>query len=235
MAKAEIVKIENYQDAVQQSSDLETQARALQIVNQVTYNQAAEWLKVSAALVKAIKKHHEEPKAKAKAAHQAICDAERRALEPHEIIRKLLAPKIAEWDRKQKEIERKLQQERERLLKEQEENSRLQLADHAQQMGASAETVDLILETPQPVPVAPKMETYQRASGVTVMEAKFVGRVTDSMKLLQAILERKAPTTFIKWSATEINAWANATKGTANLPGLEAVPEQSNIQIRGNK
>lgn len=224
MAKAEIVKIENYQDAVQQSSDLETQARALQIVNQVTYNQAAEWLKVSAALVKAIKKHHEEPKAKAKAAHQAICDAERRALEPHEIIRKLLAPKIAEWDRKQKEIERKLQQERERLLKEQEENSRLQLADHAQQMGASAETVDLILETPQPVPVAPKMETYQRASGVT-----------DSMKLLQAILERKAPTTFIKWSATEINAWANATKGTANLPGLEAVPEQSNIQIRGNK
>jgi hypothetical protein len=233
MAKAEIVKIENYQDALQQTDSLETQAQALVIVNQASYDQAAEWLKVSAALVKAIKKHHEEPKAKAKAAHQAICDAEKRALAPHEKIRALLSPKIAEWDRKQKEIERQLQQQRERLLKQQEEEARLQLADHAHQMGASPETVDMILETPQPVPVAPKMETYQRQAGVTVMQEKFVGGVTDSMALLRAVLDGRAPTTFVKWSATEINAWANATKGTANLPGLEAVPEQSNIQVRG--
>jgi len=233
MAKAEIVKVENYQDALQQTTDLKTQAEQLQIVNQVTYDQAAEWLKVSAALVKAIKLHHAEPKAKAKAAHQAICDAEKKALRPHEIIRSVLAPKIAAWDKQQKEIEEKLRREKERLLKEQEENARLQLADHAQKMGANEETVDMILETPQPVPAVPKMQTYQRSTGVTVMQARYVGKITDSRKLMQAILDGKAPTTFVKWSATEINNWAMATKGTANLPGLEAVPEQNNVQVRG--
>lgn len=81
-------------------------AKAIKIVDQASYDVAAEKFKGVAQLEKEIIAHHKPMKEAAHKAHRTVCDKEKELLEPVQEAKRALSRKIGGWDTEQQRIQR---------------------------------------------------------------------------------------------------------------------------------
>lgn len=153
----------------QKALSLPEQARAVRIIDQLSYERAGSLLLDVAAMRKEITEYHRPFKEKAFEAHRAICEAEKRMLAPiteaEQTLRTSVSAYTAEQRRKDEEARRAAalaaQREAEEAsrkaalaLQEQQrkdEAAKMAAALKAEKSGATPETVTAILEQPPTV------------------------------------------------------------------------------------
>lgn len=201
-------------------------ARAIKILDQMSYNAAASLKLGLMDLRKQIVEHHLEPKRKAFETHKAIVAAEKRILDPVTEAEGIINRSLAVWEREQEakrlEAERKAREEKAKL----EEELRLQAATEAEKEGASEEVVGEILDTPIPLPDPVIQPTYQRVAGAAPRQKNWRAEVTDIKALCRAVANGTASANLVEPNSVALNQMARAMKSTMNIPGVRAVQDQ---------
>lgn len=184
MSAAELRSVEVVQV---QTKALSLRDRAVSIIvkDQETHDVAAELYLGLTALEKEINAVHDPAISASHAAHKAALAAKAKSADPVAEAKKIIKPKIMDWEAEQErirqELERKAREEAQRKADEEariareaaeaearriaaeDEAARLALAQQAEESGATAEQVNEILETPvldvpEPAPyVAPQI------------------------------------------------------------------------------
>lgn len=94
-------------------------------------------------------------------------------------------------------------------------------ADRARK--AQAKAAEKAKEVEEKIGVAPPVAAVQnkaKVAGVTYQD-NWKGRIVDKKELLAAILKEKAPLNWVEFNFSEINRFANSTKGQISVPGVE--------------
>jgi hypothetical protein len=189
--------------------DLETraltlpgQAKALKIVDQQSYQTAAERLLAVAELRREIVEHHAPMKRKAHEAWQAIISAEKKLLDPVAEAERILKAGIATY-----EAERRAEEQREREL------------EQAEAEGADAVEVAAMIAAPLPLVAPPAPPMFQAARGITTA-VNWKGQVTSLEALVKAIAAGQASVNLVQPNESAINQLARATRGSLQVPGI---------------
>jgi hypothetical protein len=196
-------------------------ARAIVIVDQLTYDIAAELIRSIAGLEHQIIDHHKPVKEAAWAAHKAAVAAEKRLLDPLTIAKGIIKSAIGKWEQDQARIRAEAQRIADETARKIEEEARVNLAIQAEQMGATEATTAEIMAKPLPMaaPVVPP--AFNRAAGVSA-------RKVWKWKLAN---ESLVPRFFMSIDESKINKVVASLGPNANIPGIE-VFEQTNITVR---
>jgi hypothetical protein len=208
----------------QKASALVTQAKALKIVDQQTYELASEHLLGVVDLRHEIEQHHGPLKRAAHQAWQAIINAEKRLLTPVELAEHTYKTKIAEFEAEQRRIEAEArclaEAEARRLAEEQRERE----LEQAEAEGADAEEIESMINAPLVV-APPRVEpAFQQAKGVTVA-ANWRGEVTSFEMLVRAVAAGKASIGLLLPNTVAINQLARAVRNTLAIPGIRFFSE----------
>jgi len=249
MSAAELNEINEEETAIakatQDSVSLLGQVQALVVTDQQTHDLAVDLYKASLSLEKAVH-----------GAHDPVCDhwhklwkgaCANRQVDLDKVVeaKKLAKDKYDTWEleqerirqeeerRKQEEALRKQREteeaERQRLAKLEEEE-RLRLAANAEELGATAEQVNDILEgpisipeveayvPPEPPPLPTVAPTFKKAAGVSARWAYSV-RVTDLIALIKAAAVSPHLAGFLQPNESALNAIARSQKDAFSLPG----------------
>lgn len=201
----------------QKALSLPEQAKAVRITDSVSYSQAAELLKGIVAVRKEITEHHAPLKLKAHEAHKAICDAEKKLLEPIATAEQTIKAAIGGYDMQQ----RRLQEQAEREAREKFEAEQAEMIEaaavEAESQGASAEEVKAIIEQPLIIPrLARRVET--KPAGISTSYT-YSAQVVNMRELCRAIADGKAASTLLTPNATALNQLARAMEEQFNIPG----------------
>lgn len=236
------------------------QARALQIVDQSSYMQAAEMLKGIKALRKEINATFDPIIGKAFEAHKMAVaqkkNAETPLVEAENILKRSVVSFEAEQERIRREAERRAREEAARMERERQEQIRraeeearqraeeekLAAAVEAEAEGAPAEDVEAILDAPVHVapvvvftppivtPVVP--QTFERAAGVSKPRENWSAVVDDPLALIRYVAEHPDCIEFLTPNMPALNAQARSKKLGMSIPGVRAVNNPS-INVGG--
>jgi hypothetical protein len=215
----------------QQALSWPERAKQALIKDQASYDYAASLRIDIASLEREIVDYHKPLKKAADEAHKAICKAENRLLEPLKQAKVILNLEIAAWTQAQERIRFEAERKAQELAHKQEEEARLALAMQAEEMGATEETAQEILETPLAMPAVVVQPTFNKLAGVSTSQ-RWRAEVVDLKALCRAVIEGKASIELIQPNTTALNTLARAMKGTLNIPGVKAVPETAVIVRR---
>lgn len=198
-------------------------ARAVKIVDQVSYDLATGMLGDVVALRKSIVDDFAEPKKKAFEAHRAVVAQETRYLQPlqeaEQILKRSIGDFAAEQERLRRAEEERLKQEA--IKREQEE--RLAAAVDAEQSGATAEEVEAVLEVPAFTAAAVIAQpTYSKAQGVSTREV-WSAQVVNVRMLCRAVADGVIAENVITPNMTALNGLARSLKSGFQVPGVKAV------------
>lgn len=197
---------------VAQTNSEKSRADALVVADQAGYNAAGEFLKGLKGLEKQVKETFEEPKSAAKKAHTAICDAEKKHLEPIQAAHKVVSDKMVTWykaeEDKREAEERRLQEE----ARQREEQERLDRAAKLESQG-KVEQAARVLETPRAVPQV-KLSAPAAVRGVAMVK-RWDARVDDLVALCASIGAGKTPASAVKADPVFLRAQAVAYKDNA--------------------
>jgi hypothetical protein len=202
-----------------QAATVVDRARALKVIDQPSYDRAAERLLAVADLRRQITDHHEPIKRAAHAAWQQVIAAEKRLLDPVAEAERILKRAIGDYQAEQQRLEAARIAEAEAEARRQAEEQRERELEAAEAQGADAEeiaamcNVPLIVEPPRVEP------TFQPAKGVS-MAANWKGEVTSLEVLVKAIAAGKANLVMVIPNDVAINQIARATRGTLQVPGI---------------
>jgi len=222
--------------AVLEERDLEISALAvrdevtvLKIVDQATYDLAADKFRAAANIEKQIKDHHAPLKKKAHEAHKAICDAETKLLKPVIEAKTFLSRIIGEWDTEQERIrqaeQRRLEEEARRLADEE----ALESAIDAEQNGADAEEIEAVLSSSAPVQKVTAAPTYNKS--VSTRE-NWSAQVISLRELVKAAAANPAYLCYLQPNESVLNAAARSQKNVFAVPGCKAVFQRNAIRGR---
>jgi hypothetical protein len=212
----------------QKTGTLVQQAKALKIVDQASYDLAADRLLGVAALRREIVEHHAPMKQKTHAAWQEVLAAEKKLLRPVEDAEALYRVAIAAYDIDQRRLEREARERAEAEARRVAEEQREHEVEQAEAQGADAEEVAAICNAPLMVE-PPRIEpTFQPARGVSVA-ATWKGEVTSLELLVKAIAAGRANISLVQANEVAINQLARATRGTLQVPGIRFF-SQSNVR-----
>lgn len=224
---AQIIELPAQPDEQLQSQalTLAEQARALRVIDQQSFDLAADKLRGVVALRKEIQGHYKPLKDAANEAHKRICDAERSMLAPVQEAESVLKQSVASYEttirRQREEAERKAREEAERARLEEIERE----IEAAEASGASPEEVQTIIETPVVIPtprvVAPAVQ-HTPARGVTTVQT-FSAEVVNIMALCRAIADGAVSANLVAPNMSALNQMARAMKNTFNIPGCRVV------------
>jgi hypothetical protein len=211
----------------QQALTWPQKAKAIIIADRDSYNQGAGLLINIADLKKEIIDHHKESKEKAFAAHKAIVAAEKRMLDPlveaETIIKRSLGVFIQEQERIRIEAERKAQDK----ARKREEEARLALAIEAEKQGATAETIQEIVDTPMPMQISAILPSFASAPGISS------GR--KPVYRWRVVNEALVPREYLALNEVKINGVVRAMGATAKIAGIEVYEDIPNIAIRARR
>lgn len=204
----------------QRVKTLGDEARAFEVVDQVTYDFAVERLKGVVALRNEIVEHHAEMKRRTHQAWQAVLAAEKKLLDPVADAERVYKRHIGDYETEQRRIEAErlalAEAEAQRIAAEQRERE----IEQAEAAGADPEEVAAICAEPLPVVApAPPRPTFQRAAGVSTA-SNWKGQCFSPALLVKAIADGKANINLVSANETAINALARATRGTLQVPGI---------------
>lgn len=218
------------QQFAQSAVQLWNDSQVVNIVDQQTYDTAAERFRAAAQLEKEIKDHHAPLKKKAHEAHKAICDAEATLLKPITAAKAALSRLIGAWDAEQERLrheeQRRLEQEAQRRADEE----ALSAAIDAEQNGADAEEIETVLSTPGPISKVVAAPTYNKA--VPTRE-NWSAQVLSLRDLVKAAAANPAYLCYLQPNEAALNAAARAQKSVFNVPGCKAVVQR--LATRGRQ
>lgn len=207
------------------------QVSGIKVVDQKSYDLVVNYLadKIKPFLKKCdeffdpnIKKAHE--------LHRSLLDQKKSVTEKALAIEKAKKQELVAWvDAAKKEQERLDREARERQEKEHQE-SLLAQAVEAEEMGASEEEKEAILQQPNLAPAPIASPVFQKSSKAPSRE-KWKGQVTNLKDLCLAIGQGKVPVNAVIPNASVINGLCNASREATQIPGVRAYPD-INIAIR---
>ncbi len=206
----------------QQALTWPEKAKAITIVDNASFQLAANMKLDLAALRKAIIADNEAPKKAAAAAHKAACDHESKYLKPVKEAEELLATAIKQWQDKQ-ERQRRIEQARlEAEACEAAERERQQREEEALNAAIAEGTEEVYVEPAvyTPPPVAAK--TYEPVKGLGITR-RWGAEVTDIKELCRAVADGVVPETYVLPNGPALNARASADKQSLLIPGVKAV------------
>lgn len=205
-------------------------AKALQITDQKSYEDAATSLAWAGELEKKITAHYEPFRLSTKAAYDAVLDAKKKDLDSILEVKRILSKKTAEYDlaeeRKRQEAQRKQDEEAARLAAEKRE---LEIKN-AKAMGAGKEEIKEMMAAPITF-VSPTIDPiYARSKFLSKPVERWSAEVLGDdglMLLVRAIAAGKAPLRLILPNETALNGLARTLKDKMNIPGVKAICEHT--------
>jgi hypothetical protein len=222
--------------AVLEERDLENSAVAvrdevivLKIIDQATYDLAADKFRAAADIEKQIKDHHAPLKKKAHETHKAICDAETKLLKPVVEAKSFLSRIIGEWDAEQERVRLLEQRRLEEQARQLAEEEALASAIDAEQNGADAEEIEAVLSSSAPVQKVTAAPTYNKS--VSTRE-NWNAQVVSLRELVKAAAANPAYLCYLQANETALNAAARAQKSIFAVPGCKAVFQRNAIRGR---
>src|ERR1035438_967293 len=223
MLKMPEIVIEQEKELKQEALTITQQAQAIVIRDQVSYNHASSLLLEQIIPFRRRWEEYWSPLRKAAwDSHKAVMAKFNEGDEPAARAEQLVKASIRNWDMEQErircELQRKAQEEAERLAREE----RMQAAIAAEAAGATNEQVDEIFDAPVQVVAAPVEMTYQRASGISKSRDNWSAEVQDMKALVKAVAVGKVSYEYLLPNQTALNARAKADKSTMNIPGVVA-------------
>jgi hypothetical protein len=212
--------------AMTPARDLETramtlaeQAKALKVIDQLSYDLAAERVLAVADLRREIAAHHEPIKRAAHAAWQGIIAAERKLLDPVVEAERIYKAAIATYEEEQRRLEAEARRLAEAEVRRQAEEQLEFVLEQAERDGADVEEIAAMINAPLVV-APPRVEpTFQQAKGVSIA-ANWKGEVVSLEQLVKAIAAGQANIGLVTANETAINQLAKATRGTLAVPGI---------------
>lgn len=208
----------------QSALSVRDEAKAIQIIDQPTYDTAAAKFEAVAALEKQIVDHYAPMKQKAHEAHKAICTAEKSMLGPVSEAKQILSRSIGAWDQEQERIRREAQRKLEDEARKRAEQEAERLALDAIENGASEEEIDSIVEEVKtaPLPAVHAAPTYVRASSINTRET-WHAELISLPELVKAAAENPAAfQQYLMVNLPAANAAARNQKSAFKVPGLIA-------------
>ena len=203
---------------------LADQAKALKVIDQPSYDLAAERLLAVADLRREIVAHHEPIKRAAHTAWQQVLAAEKRLLDPvadaERIYKAGIGSYEAEQRRSEAEARTKAEADARRLAEEQRE---LEL-EQAEAEGATSEEVAAMINAPLPMITTQVQPAFHAARGISTA-LTWRAELTSLAALVKAIAEGKADLHLVKANDTALNEKARATRGTLVIPGVRFFSE----------
>jgi hypothetical protein len=222
------------QEVAAERESLVTQATAITIVDQGSYDMATEMLRTAASFEKKVEEYFEPLRLTAKAAYDAVLTAKKRELEPIQQAKALLSRRVAgfavEQERLRREAQRKLEED---ARKKEEESRRLEL-EQAKKQGATKKELKAIADAPIEV-TAPAVEpTYEKAKGVTKPIERWSAEVIDFMTLVRAVAKGEQPESVLLPNQQALDGMARSLKGVMSVPGVKAVCDYTVSARKGN-
>ena len=206
----------------QQALTVADEAKTIIVRDQISYNYAAEKLLGVRSLIKQINETFDPDIARWHEGHKAALATKKKVLGDLPVADTTLVKLIGRWEMEQKRIrEENERREREEALKREEE-ARLALAVEAEQHGAPEETVQEIIDTPQPIQMPVSRPTFQRAAGI--------GASRKPVLRWRIINERLIPREYLKVNEVALNA-AIKIPGIS-IPGIEVYEDIPTISVR---
>jgi hypothetical protein len=203
---------------------LADQAKALKVVDQESYQTAAERLLAVAALRREIADHHAPLKKAAHDAWQKVIAAEKRLLDPVAEAERIYKLGIADYEAEQRRIVAQARAKAEAEARRAAEEARERELEQAEAEGADAEEVAAMIAAPLVV-APPRVEpAFQQAKGVSVA-TNWRGEVISLDALVKAIAAGMANTNLVTANGVAINQLARATRGTLQVPGIRFFSE----------
>lgn len=224
MSAAVIETPDVQQQMEQRVISLRDQALAIQIIDQATYDQAAEKFRAVSAIEKQIVDYHAPLKQKAHEAHKAICSAENSLLLPVRQAKQVLSRSIGEWDAEQERRRREEQRRLEEEARKRAEEEALTAAVDVEQHGGDAEEVEAVLSSPAPISKVVAAPTYQK----TVPTREYwSAQVVSLGALVKAAAQNPAYLCYLQANESALNAAARAQKNVFSVPGCKAVVQRT--------
>lgn len=218
----EVIQIET------QALGLADQAKAIQVVDQPSYDKAVDVRVACKDMIADIDRVFGPMKQKAFEAHREICSQEKKIKSPIDAalvaVNAGISRFTAEQERIRREAEARAYQEAEERARREAEDGRLRLAQEAKNNGATDEHVDEILEAPVVVtkvePVAVE-STFQKSSSVVIRE-NWIGECFDLKALIKAAAKNPMLAGLLCVNQQGLNAMARTMKETMQVPGCKA-------------
>ena len=208
----------------QKALTLTDEATALKVVDQPSYDLAAERLLGVAALRREIVEHHAPLKKSTYDAWQAALAAEKKLLDPVTAAERIYKEGLAAYEAEQRRIEAEARAMAEAAAQRQAEEQRERELEQAEAQGADGEEIAAMINEPLVIAPARVEPSFQPAKGVSVA-ANWKGEVISLDALVKAVATGKANITLILANETAINQLARATRGTLTVPGIRFFSE----------
>jgi hypothetical protein len=211
--------------------EIAERAALVEIVDQASYDTAAELARGAAALRRRIEEHFAPLKESAHRTHRLLCTSEKEMLDPVERAERTLKRRLAEWHqaqtRRQQEAEARARAEAQRLLDEQIEAELVR----AEAAGASAAECAAIIEQPRvaPEPVVPP--TYERATGISAPIYSYSAVCFDLLLLCAEVAAGQQPVSLLLPNQVALNGMARSLKEAFAVPGCKIV-KTSDVRVR---
>lgn len=241
----------------QQGLQIATEATALVVKDQPSFEAAVAWLRDTVAPLKAKIADTFRPRIQqAHELHKGLLADERRFLGPVLDAERLVRGRCATYEQAvedqrkaaeaaaRREQERLEAEERARVAAEQKrlqaeaEERRLAEAAKAEEAGDKATAERLISApvvvpavAPRPVFVPPPSIAAPKAEGYSSRDA-WSAEVTNLMALVKAVAAGKAPLSYLKADEVALNGVARALKNAMNVPGVKAVQRRTSSVSR---
>lgn len=217
-------------DALEQTAlSVRDEVVVLKIVDQATYDIAADKFLAAAHIEKQIKEHHAPLKKKAHEAHKAICDAETKLLKPVIEAKTFLSRIIGEWDTEQERIRLTEQRRLEERARQIAEEEAIQSAIDAEQNGADAEEIEAVLSSSAPIQRVTAAPTYSKS--ISTRE-NWSAQVVSLRDLVKAAAANPAYLCYLQANESALNAAARSQKNLFSVPGCKATHQRAAIRGR---
>lgn len=201
-------------------------ATAITIIDQASYDLAANTLIEIAEIEKQIKAHHAPMKTTAHNAHKAAVIAEKKFLDPLVTAKSTIKRAISSWEVEQRKIREEAEREAREKARKEEEEIRLAKALEAEKAGKSEAEVEKIIDTPVEVKVEPVKPAFIPSANVGTRET-WKAEVIDINLLCQAVANGEAPILSVLANMPFLNTAVRAAKENFKIPGVKAVKETS--------
>jgi hypothetical protein len=211
--------------------ELAERAALVRIVDQPSYDEAADVLHGTVAVRRKIELHFAPLKESAYRTHKLLCESEAEMLAPRVRDERKVKGQLTEWDqaqmRIQQEAEARARAEAQRLLDEQIEAELVR----AEAAGASAAECVAIIEQPRvaPEPVVPP--TYERAAGISAPIYTYSAACFDIGLLCAEIVAGRQAEILVLPNQPALNGMARSLKEAFSVPGCNVV-KTSNVRVR---
>jgi hypothetical protein len=207
-----------------------SQTAALTITSADHYAAEAGRLKGIKAFQKKVAEFFDPLKRKASESHKALCDAERKALQPVAEDETAIKRALLAYDQEQERIRRIEEARLREVARQDEERRRLDEAAALEREAAATGDAELmeeavaLISAPVEAPVVHLERSTPRVAGIVTREV-WKGEVVDVAKLVQAAAANPQWVNLLLPNNTAVQQLARALKGAMNVPGIRVYAE----------